>query len=103
MALMSRMKELSGEARAAFGKHINDAKNEIAERLEAKRKALEERKIEKQLEEETIDISLPGKEMKKEPKILSIKSKMKLLISLLLWAMKSLKDRKWRAIIITLN
>ena len=68
MALMSRMKELSGEARAAFGKHINDAKNEIAERLEAKRKALEERKIEKQLEEETIDISLPGKEMKKGAK-----------------------------------
>lgn len=68
MALMSRMKELSGEARAAFGKHINDAKNEIAERLEAKRKALEERKIEKQLEEEIIDISLPGKEMKKGAK-----------------------------------
>lgn len=68
MALMSRMKELSGEARAAFGKHINDAKNEIAERLEAKRKALEERRIEKQLEEETIDISLPGKEMKKGAK-----------------------------------
>lgn len=68
MALMSRMKELSGEARAAFGKHINDAKNEIAERLEEKRKALEERKIEKQLEEETIDISLPGKEMKKGAK-----------------------------------
>lgn len=68
MALMSRMKELSGEARAAFGKHINDAKNEISERLEAKRKALEERKIEKQLEEETIDISLPGKEMKKGAK-----------------------------------
>lgn len=68
MALMSRMKELSGEARAAFGKHINDAKNEIAERLEAKRKVLEERKIEKQLEEETIDISLPGKEMKKGAK-----------------------------------
>ncbi len=68
MALMSRMKELSGEAKAAFGKHINDAKNEIAERLEAKRKALEERKIEKQLEEETIDISLPGKEMKKGAK-----------------------------------
>ena len=39
-----------------------------AERLEAKRKALEERKIEKQLEEETIDISLPGKEMKKGAK-----------------------------------
>mgnify|MGYP002520600204 FL=1 len=68
MALMSRMKELSGEAKAAFGKHINDAKNEIAERLEEKRKALEERKIEKQLEEETIDISLPGKEMKKGAK-----------------------------------
>lgn len=68
MALMSRMKELSGEAKAAFGKHINDAKNEIAERLEAKRKALEERKIEKQLEEEAIDISLPGKEMKKGAK-----------------------------------
>lgn len=68
MALMSCMKELSGEARAAFGKHINDAKNEIAERLEKKRKALEERKIEKQLEEETIDISLPGKEMKKGAK-----------------------------------
>lgn len=68
MALMSRMKELTGEAKAAFGKHINDAKNEIAERLEAKRKALEQRKIEKQLEEETIDISLPGKEMKKGAK-----------------------------------
>lgn len=68
MALMSRMKELSGEAKATFGKHINDAKNEIAERLEAKRKALEERRIEKQLEEETIDISLPGKEMKKGAK-----------------------------------
>lgn len=68
MALMSRMKELSGEARAAFGKHINDAKNEIAERLEAKRKALEERKIEKQLEEETIDYFFTWKRNEKGAK-----------------------------------
>lgn len=68
MALMSRMKELTGEMKAAFGKKINDAKTEISMRLEEKRKALEERALEEKLKKETIDISLPSKGMEKGSK-----------------------------------
>ncbi len=68
MALMSRMKELTGEMKAAFGKKINDAKTEISMRLEEKRKALEERALEEKLKKETIDISLPSKAMEKGAK-----------------------------------
>ncbi len=68
MALMSRMKELIGEEKVAFGKRINDAKNEIMTRLEAKRAVLEAKRLADKLQKETIDITLPSKGMEKGAK-----------------------------------
>lgn len=61
MAFMGKMKELSGEAKAAFGKKINEVKMEIIARIEEKKEILEKAKLANQLANETIDISLPGK------------------------------------------
>ena len=60
MSFMSHMKELQGEERAKFGQKINSIKNDITERLEEKRKALEEKKLKEQLEKEVIDFTLPS-------------------------------------------
>lgn len=60
MGLMSHMKDLTAEGRKVFGEAINKAKNEITEKLTAKRQKLEEKLLEEKLEREKIDISLPG-------------------------------------------
>ena len=60
MALMGQMKTLSGEEKAAFGKKINEVKNEITSRLEAKKVVLEKEALKARLEKEALDITLPG-------------------------------------------
>ncbi len=60
MAMMSKMKDLVGEAKAQFGQKINSVKTNLTEKIESKKVALEEKKIQEKLEKEVIDISLPG-------------------------------------------
>ena len=62
MALMGQMKTLSGEEKAAFGKKINEIKNDIARRIEEKRVVLEAEALKVKLANETIDITLPGRD-----------------------------------------
>ena len=49
MQSMSKMKDLQGEERAKFGQLINSIKVDITEKLEEKRKALEEKKLQEKL------------------------------------------------------
>lgn len=63
-ALLKKMREIAAEHRPAFGKKVND----LREALEAKFAALEEgmkqRELEKKLEGEKIDVTMPGKRRK---------------------------------------
>ncbi len=61
MAMMRQMKTLSGEEKAAFGKKINEIKNDIATRIEQKRIVLEEEALRIKLANEALDITLPGR------------------------------------------
>ena len=57
---MSQMGKLAPEERAAYGKHVNDLKNELYAALEAQKEKLELVALNAKLQGETIDISLPG-------------------------------------------
>lgn len=61
MAMMGQMKTLSGEEKIAFGKKINEIKNDIASRIEQKRTVLEAEALRIKLANEALDITLPGK------------------------------------------
>lgn len=60
MAMMSKMKELQGEEKISFGQKINSIKNKLTLKLEEKRTLLEEAKLQQKLQDEVIDITLPG-------------------------------------------
>lgn len=57
---MSGMKDLSVEARKEIGMRSNKIKQTLEEKFEQKRKAIEEAIINKKLQNETIDVTLPG-------------------------------------------
>ena len=59
-AVMASMKDLSNEARKELGMASNKIKNLLEEKFEAKKKAIENAIINKRLEKETIDVTLPG-------------------------------------------
>ncbi|MDA3931475.1 MAG: phenylalanine--tRNA ligase subunit alpha [Tenericutes bacterium] len=60
---MKELKNLPNEEKPKVGQMINKAKNEINDHIQIKKETIEQEKINKQLEQETIDISLPGKSM----------------------------------------
>jgi phenylalanyl-tRNA synthetase alpha chain len=63
-ALTARLKELSrlpAEERPAAGQEINRAKQEIQQRISARREKLEGEALAKQLEDDAIDVTLPGR------------------------------------------
>jgi len=63
-ALTARMKELgklSAEERPAAGQEINKAKQSVQASLEARRTLLEDAALAKQLAEDAVDVSLPGR------------------------------------------
>lgn len=68
MQSMSKMKDLQGEDRAKFGQLINSIKVDITEKLEEKRKALEEKKLQEKLAKEVIDFTLPSADYSKGSK-----------------------------------
>ena len=68
MQSMSKMKDLQGEERAKFGQLINSIKMDITEKVEEKRKDLEEKKLQEKLAKEVIDFTLPSSDYTKGSK-----------------------------------
>ena len=58
--LMNKMRDLSIEERKTFGKEINDAKITLESRINEKLEKLNKEKLLEELNNETIDITLPG-------------------------------------------
>ena len=57
------MRDLSPEERPAFGQMVNDVKTVITSLVEEKTNEIKEKVKKEQLESETLDISLPGREI----------------------------------------
>ena len=57
---MSRMRDLSNEERPKFGALVNKIKSAVEEKIRIAQEKLEEMKINKKLESEAIDVTLPG-------------------------------------------
>ena len=68
MQSMSKMKDLQGEERAKFGQLINSIKMDITEKVEEKRKDLEEKKLQEKLAKEVVDFTLPSSDYTKGSK-----------------------------------
>lgn len=60
-SMMSLMKTLPNEEKAKFGQNINLIKQDISEKIEAKKVELEAKKLQEKLIEETLDFSEPSK------------------------------------------
>ena len=58
--LSNSLKEMSIEDKKVYGKLINDFKNEITNLIDNKKEELEEKELNKKLENEKIDINLPA-------------------------------------------
>lgn len=63
-ALMKEMKSLPKEEKPAFGAAVNVLKQEVANTIEQRKIELEEIEMNKQIENEKIDITLPGRSFK---------------------------------------
>lgn len=61
-AMMKTLGKLSAEERPKAGQIINEAKQTVQSLLNAKKKELDDAKLAKKLAEETIDVTLPGRE-----------------------------------------
>ncbi|HAX73450.1 MAG TPA: phenylalanine--tRNA ligase subunit alpha, partial [Firmicutes bacterium] len=59
--VMKNMKDMTPDERKSAGVVSNEVKNAITDAIETKRAELEEAAIRKQLENETIDVTLPGR------------------------------------------
>ncbi|MFV0464934.1 MAG: phenylalanine--tRNA ligase subunit alpha [Lachnospiraceae bacterium] len=64
-AILKSMKDLSPEERPSFGQMVNEIRGEIETGIEETKKALEKAELERKLESEVIDITLPSKKIKK--------------------------------------
>ena len=60
MLLMSTLGALSPDERKSFGQSLNEAKAAISEIINAKLEQLKQKELERKLESEKIDITLPG-------------------------------------------
>ncbi|MDE6476094.1 MAG: phenylalanine--tRNA ligase subunit alpha [Erysipelotrichaceae bacterium] len=58
--LMKQMKELSQEERPLFGKQVNELKEVFENAIEDQKQYLEEKQMKERMEQEKIDITLPG-------------------------------------------
>jgi phenylalanyl-tRNA synthetase alpha chain len=61
MQLLKGLSKLPAAERPAFGSRVNAAKASLEEALEARRSAIQGRKLESRLAEETLDVTLPGR------------------------------------------
>ena len=67
-SLMSKMKDLSPEQRAGFGKVVNELKEAISIELDKKKVEIDAKELEAKLNKEKIDITLPGQSFQKGSK-----------------------------------
>ncbi|MFA5006064.1 MAG: phenylalanine--tRNA ligase subunit alpha [Candidatus Izemoplasmatales bacterium] len=58
---MNQMKSLTNEERPRFGALVNEAKNDVTARFEAKREELERAAVDAKLAGEAVDVTLPGR------------------------------------------
>ncbi len=58
---MKRLGSLPPQERPLFGKRVNEAKDELASRIEARRGALERLDVAQRLESDRVDVTLPGR------------------------------------------
>lgn len=63
--VMKGMSSLSAEEKPIIGQLSNEVRNELTKKLDSKKEALEEERLNAQLEAETIDVSLPGRSYKR--------------------------------------
>lgn len=61
MSFMAKMKELTGEEKSKFGQFINKIKTDINLKLEEKVLQIKKLELQRKLEKEVIDITLPSK------------------------------------------
>lgn len=60
-AVLKGMKDVAPEDRPKVGQMVNDARSEIENRMEQVKQSLEAAKLEQQLKEEVIDVTLPAR------------------------------------------
>ena len=63
--LMSSLKDMDKEDKKTYGQLINQVRTEIVTAIEEKEKALAQAELDRKLQEETIDISLPGEKIQR--------------------------------------
>jgi phenylalanyl-tRNA synthetase alpha chain len=59
--IMKSMKDLSKEERPIVGKETNIAKQKVMAMIDDRKQALHDEQVKRQIEEETIDVTMPGK------------------------------------------
>ncbi len=60
-----KMKEIPNEEKPRFGKLLNEIKNEVVARLDKITLEMEEKELNEKLEKDSIDITLPGRKIKR--------------------------------------
>jgi phenylalanyl-tRNA synthetase alpha chain len=63
--VLKGMKDVSAEKRPIIGKLANEVRDEITEKITTAKEVLEKAALNKRLAEETIDVTLPGRQVKK--------------------------------------
>ncbi|AXQ78376.1 phenylalanine--tRNA ligase subunit alpha [Streptococcus chenjunshii] len=62
--LLQGLKELSSEARPIVGKQVNEVRDVLTKAFEEQAKIIEAARIQAQLESESLDVTLPGRQIK---------------------------------------
>lgn len=64
-SVLKGMKDVSPQERPIIGKKANEVRDQVTQALADKKETLEKQALAKQLEDETIDVTLPGRQIKK--------------------------------------
>ena len=59
--LSLKMREIPNEEKREYGKFLNEIKEEVTEKFDSLLKIIEKRELDKKLESEKIDLTLPGR------------------------------------------
>ncbi|MCG3400516.1 phenylalanine--tRNA ligase subunit alpha [Staphylococcus massiliensis] len=62
--LMKHMKDLPKEEKPAYGQKVNEVRQQIEKEIAERQEVLETERLNKQLEAESIDVTLPGRQIK---------------------------------------
>ena len=62
--LSLKIKEIPNEEKKAYGKFLNDIKQEVLEKFDCLMKEIEKRQLQEKLEKESVDITLPATKVK---------------------------------------